>query len=249
MYRDRARETRLRRKDLGANLTETVTVLSTLATEQAYHELLPAFEQATGHKVVTSFTGTVDVKKRIAAGEAFDLLIMASDDIDAFLASGMLASGSRADLASSGIGVAVRSGAAKPAIGTTTALTAALLAAATIGYSTGPSGNYVLGLFDKLGIAEKIKPKLRLAPTGAFVGSLIASGEAEIGFQQMSELSHFPGIALVGPLPAEIQKTTVFSSGIAAKAKQADAARTLAKFLTAPTAAPVFRRHGLQPAQ
>ena len=98
-----------------------ITVLSTLATEQAYRDLLPDFERATGHKVTTSFTGTVDVKKRIAAGEAFDLLIMASDDIDAFLASGALAPGSRADLASSGVGVAVRAGAAKPDIGTVAA--------------------------------------------------------------------------------------------------------------------------------
>ena len=118
-----------------------ITVLSTLATEQAYRDLLPDFEQATGHKIATSFTGTVDVKKRIAAGEAFDLLIMASDDIDAFLASGTLKPGSRADLASSGVGVAVRAGAARPDIGSVEALKAALIAARTVGYSTGPSGN------------------------------------------------------------------------------------------------------------
>ncbi len=225
-----------------------VTVLSTLATEQAYRALLPEFKRATGHKITTSFTGTVDVKKRIAAGEAFDLLIMASEDIDAFLASGTLKPGSRADLASSGIGVAVRAGAPKPDIATVDAFKAALVAAHTVGYSTGPSGNYVLGLFDRLSIADKIKLKLRLAPTGAFVGSLIVSGEAEIGFQQVSELSHFPGVDLVGLLPAELQKTTIFSSGVAAKAKQPDAARALAAYLTAPAAAPVFRRHGLQPA-
>ncbi len=225
-----------------------IAVLSTLAIEQAYHELVPAFERATGHKVTTSFTGTVDVKKRIAEGETFDLLIMASTDIDAFLASGTLAPGSRADLASSGVGVAVRAGAAKPDIGTTAAFVNALLAARTIGYSTGPSGNYVVGLFDRLGIADRIKPKLRLAPTGAFVGSLIVGGEAEIGFQQVSELSHFPGIDLIGPLPAEIQKTTIFASGISATAKAPAAARALADWLTAPSAAAVYRRRGLQPA-
>jgi molybdate transport system substrate-binding protein len=223
-----------------------ITVLSTLATEQAYHDLLPRFEQETGHQVTTSFTGTVDVKKRIAAGEAFDLLIMASTDIDAFIAAGVLAPGSRADLASSG--VALRSGAAKPDIGSVDALKAALLAARTVGYSTGPSGDYVLGLFERLGIADAIKPKLRLAATGTFVGSLIANGEAELGFQQMSELTHYAGIDLVGPLPAEIQKTTIFSRGISAKAKTPAAAHEFAGWLTAPAAAAVYRRRGLQPA-
>lgn len=225
-----------------------ITVLSTLATERAYHELVPPFERASGHKVTTAFTGTLDVKKRIAAGEVFDLLIMASTDIDAFIGAGTLARGSRADLASSGVGVAVRSGAAKPDIGSVDALKAAVLAARTIGYSTGPSGNYVLGLFERLGIAAAVKPKLRLAPTGDFVGSLIVKGEAEIGFQQMSELSHFPGVDLAGPLPAEIQMTTIFACGIAAKAKQPDAARTLAAWLTAPSAAAVYRQCGLVPA-
>jgi molybdate transport system substrate-binding protein len=223
-----------------------ITVLSTLATEQAYHDLLPRFEQETGHQVTTSFTGTVDVKKRIAAGEAFDLLIMASTDIDAFIAAGVLAPGSRADLASSG--VALRSGAAKPDIGSVDALKAALLAARTVGYSTGPSGDYVLGLFERLGIADAIKPKLRLAATGTFVGSLIANGEAELGFQQMSELTHYAGIDLVGPLPAEVQKTTIFACGISAKAKTPAAAHEFAGWLTAPAAAAVYRRRGLQPA-
>lgn len=224
-----------------------MTVLSTLATEQAYRELVPAFERATGHGVTTSFTGTVDVKKRIAAGEAFDLLIMAGTDIGAFLAAGVLAPKSRVDLASSGVGVAVRAGAANPDIATTGAFIDALRAAKTIGYSTGPSGNYVLGLFERLGIADAINPKLRLVPTGGFVGSLIASGEAELGFQQVSELSHFPGIDLVGPLPAEIQKTTIFSCGISANAKAPAAARALVDALAAPAAAAAYRRHGLQP--
>ena len=226
-----------------------IAVLSTLATEQAYRALVPPFEQLTAHRVVTEFTGTVDVKKRIAAGEAFDLLIMASDDIDAFIAAGILAPGSRADLASSGVGVAVRSGAAKPNIGSVDAVKAALLAARSIGYSTGPSGNYVLGLFERLGIADAVRPKLRLAPTGAFVGTLIVAGEAEIGFQQISELTHFPGIDLIGPLPAPIQKTTIFACGVSAKAKQPDAARALAAALTASAAAAVYRRCGLEPAR
>jgi molybdate transport system substrate-binding protein len=142
----------------------------------------------------------------------------------------------------------LRSGAAKPDIGSVDALKAALLAARTVGYSTGPSGDYVLGLFERLGIADAIKPKLRLAATGTFVGSLIANGEAELGFQQMSELTHYAGIDLVGPLPAEIQKTTIFACGISAKAKTSAAAHEFARWLTAPAAAAVYRRRGLQPA-
>ena len=227
-----------------------ITVLSTLATEQAYRDLLPGFEQATGHKVTTSFTGTVDVKKRIAAGEAFDLLIMASDDIDAFLAAGTLKRRQprRPRLVRGRRRGARRRGQARYRQRSMPSRPHCW-PPSTVGYSTGPSGNYVLGLFERLGIADEIKPKLRLAPTGAFVGSFIANGEAEIGFQQMSELSHFAGIDLVGPLPAEIQKTTIFSSGIAAKAKEPDAAARARRLCSPrPPPQPVYRRRGLQPA-
>src|SRR5476651_914150 len=126
-----------------ANAAE-ITVLSTQATEQAYRELLPQFEKATGHTVKISYTGTLDAKKRIAAGEFFDLLIMASPEIDAFIASGTLAPGSRVDLAKSGVGIGVKAGAPKPDISSTEAFKKSLLAAKSIGYSTGPSGVYVI---------------------------------------------------------------------------------------------------------
>ena len=216
-----------------ANAVE-ITVLSTQATEQAYRELLPQFEKASGHTVKTTYTGTLDAKKRIAAGESFDLLIMASPEIDAFIASGTLVAGSRVDLAKSGVGVGVKAGAPKPDIGSTEAFKKTLLAAKSIGYSTGPSGNYVIGLFDRLGIADQVKPKLKQTPTGVFVGTIVANGEVEIGIQQVSEMSHFPGVDYVGPLPADIQKMTIFASGIAANAKQAEAAKAWVKFITAP---------------
>ncbi len=131
-----------------------ITVLSTQATEQAYRELLPQFEQASGHTVTTTYSGTLGVKKRIADGETFDLLIMASPDIDAFIKAGTLAPGSRVDIAKSGVGVGVKAGAPKPDISSTEALKKTLLAAKSIGYSTGPSGVYIIGLFERLGLAD-----------------------------------------------------------------------------------------------
>lgn len=229
-----------------ANAIE-ITVLSTQATEQACRELLPLFEKASGHTVKISYTGTLDAKKRIAAGEPFDLLIMASPDIDGFMTSGTLAPGSRVDIAKSGVGIGVRAGAPKPDIRTTEAFTKTLLAAKSIGYSTGPSGNYVIGLFERLKIADQIKPKLKQTPTGVFVGTIVANGEVEIGIQQVSEMSHFAGVDYVGPLPADIQKMTIFASGIAATTKQAEAAKALVKFITSPDSAQAFKKRGMEP--
>ena len=225
-----------------------IAVLSTQATEPAYLELAAQFEKATGHKVRTDFTGTLNVQKRLAAGDAFDLIIMAGPAIDEQVKLGKAVAGSRTDFAKSGTGVAVKKGAAKPDISSVDAFRKTLLATKSIGYSTGPSGVYMLSVFERLGIAVQVKGKLKQTPSGVFVGNLIASGETEIGFQQISELVHFPGIDYVGPLPGELQRMTVFSAGIHAGAKQADAARALVRFLTAPAAAPVIRKHGLEPA-
>jgi molybdate transport system substrate-binding protein len=224
-----------------------IKVLSTQATEEAYRELVPQFEKASGHKVTTVFTGTLDANKRLAAGETYDLLIMSAPSIDEHIKAGRVVPGSRVDLAKSGVGVGVKAGAPKPDIRTTEALKKTLLAAKSIGYSTGPSGVYMLGLFQRLGIADEIKGKLKQTPTGVFVGSIIASGDAEIGFQQVSELSHFAGVDYVGPLPADVQYFTTFSSGIMAAAKEADAANALVKFITAPAAASAFTKRGMEP--
>jgi molybdate transport system substrate-binding protein len=234
---------------LGATMAGAVeiTVLSTQATEQAYRELVPQFEKATGHTVKTAFTGTLDAKKRIAAGEAFDLLIMSSPDIDAFTTLGTLERGSRVDLAKSGVGVGAKAGAPKPDIATTEAFKKTLLSAKSIGYSTGPSGVYVMDLLARLGVTDQVKPKLKQTPTGVFVGTIVASGEVEIGIQQVSEMSHFAGVNYVGPLPADIQKMTIFSIGIAAKGQQLGAAKALVKFLTAPNAAEAFKKRGMEP--
>jgi molybdate transport system substrate-binding protein len=222
-------------------------VLSTQATEEAYRELVPQFEKDTGHKVTTVFTGTLDANKRLAAGETYDLLIMSGPSIDEHIKAGKVVPGSRVDLAKSGVGVGVKAGAPKPDISTTEALKKTLLAAKSIGYSTGPSGVYVIGLFQRMGVADEVKGKLKQTPTGVFVGSIIASGEAEIGFQQVSELSHFAGVDYVGPLPADVQQFTTFSSGIVAGTKETDAAKALVKFIAAPAAAAAFKKRGMEP--
>ena len=224
-----------------------IKVLSTQAAEQAYRELAPQFEQTSGHKVTTIFTGTLDVQKRIAGGESYDIILMAGPAIDDFIKAGKIVPGSRVDIARSGVGVAVKAGAAKPDISTTEAVKKTLIAAKSIGYSTGPSGVYLTGLFQRLGVADAIKGKLRQTPTGVFVGSIVASGEAEIGFQQVSELAHFPGVDFVGPLPSDIQEVTVFSAGLQIGAKETEAAKAWLKFLTAPEHAAAFTSRGLTP--
>jgi len=222
-------------------------VLSTQATEDTYRELVPQFEKATGHKVATIFTGTLDAQKRLAAGENYDMIIMAAPAIDAQIKAGKVVSGSRVDLAKSGVGAAVPKGAPKPDISTTEALKKTLLAAKSIGYSTGPSGVYMISLFEKLGLMDQVKPKLKQTPTGVFVGTIIANREVEVGFQQVSEVGNFPGVDYVGPLPADVQQMTVFSSGIVVDAKEAEPARALVKFLTTPEAGAAFRKRGMEP--
>src|SRR5437870_6425190 len=229
-----------------ANAAE-IKVLSTQATEEAYKELVPQFEKASGHKVTTIFTGTLDLQKRIAAGEKYALIIMAGPAIDDYIKAGTVVAGSRVDLAKSGVGAGVPKGAPKPDISTVDALKKTLLAAKSIGYSTGPSGVYIVAMFEKLGVAADVKPKLKQTPTGVFVGTIAANREVAIGFQQVSEMSQFPGVDYVGPLPAAVQQITVFSAGLQTGAKEPDAAKALVKFITAPAAATAYTKRGLEP--
>lgn len=224
-----------------------IKVLAPGATREVYLELVPQFEQGSGHKVVTTWSGTADIRKRMAAGEVYDVVIVGAPEVDAFIAQGKMVAGSRIDLMKSGVGVAVRAGAPKPDIGSSETLKQTLLAAGSIGYSTGPSGVHVVSLLERMGIADQIKSKLKQVPSGVRVGSIIASGEAEIGFQQVSELVHAPGVDYVGPLPADVQKITVYSAGIHSGATQPAAAKELVEAFTGPVAAPVIRKHGMEP--
>ena len=224
-----------------------IRVISTQATEPAYQELVAQFEKSTGHKVTTIFSGTLNVQKRLADGEAYDLIIMGSDALEDQIKRGKAVAGSRVNFAKSGVGVAVRKGAAKPDIRSVEAFKKSLLSAKSLGYSTGPSGLHMLSVFEKLGISNEIKGKLKQTPSGVFVGTLITSGQTEIGFQQIPELIHFDGIDYVGPLPGNLQNITMFATAIQTGAKQADAAKALVQFITAPSAASVIRKHGLEP--
>src|SRR6516162_6620955 len=154
-----------------------IKVLSTQATEEAYRELVPQFEKATGHKVTTVFTGTLGAQKRLADGESYDMIIMSAPSIDEQIKAGKVVPGSRVDIAKSGVGAGVAKGAPKPDISSTETLKKTLLAAKSIGYSTGPSGIYMIRLFEKLGVANQVNEKLKQTPTGVFVGTLIASRE------------------------------------------------------------------------
>lgn len=224
-----------------------IAVLATGATKEIILELIPQFEKSSGYKVVTTWTGTAGIRKRIGDGEVYDLIIVGAPVIDAFIQQGKVASGSRTELMKSAVGVAVRAGAPRPDIGSPEAVRNALLTAKSIGYSTGPSGDHVLSLIERFGITDQIKPKLKQVPTGARMETIIATGEAEIGFQQISELIRAPGINYVGPLPSDIQKITVYSAGIHASAKQPEAARALVNALTGSTAASVIKHHGMEP--
>jgi molybdate transport system substrate-binding protein len=232
----------------GAAQSAEVKALVAGALKEVVAELVPKFEKTSGNKVTITWTGGSDIRKRISAGETYDLVVTARADIDTFIQQGKMLQGSRVNLVKSGIGVAERAGSVKPDISSGEALKRTLLAARSIGYSTGASGVYLVSLIDRMGISAAVKPKMKQTPSGVRIGTLIASGEVEIGFQQISELIHEPGVDYLGPLPADVQKITIYSAGISDGAKEIDVAKALVKMITAPDAAPVIKQHGMEPA-
>ena len=221
-------------------------VLSSLAIKEAYLELLPSFIQKTKIQVQTEWLGMVDIMKRVQAGEVADVVIASKKALGELKGLGKVAA--VVDLAKSGVAVAVKKGAKRPDIGSADAVKRALRAAKSIAYSSGPSGVYLVELFRKWGIAEELQPRSTQTPPGTAVGPLVARGEAEVGFQQMSELLPFTdGIDIVGPLPAEIQVITVFSGGVHVAAKEAESARAWLAFIA--QAGSVLRKHGMESAK
>jgi molybdate transport system substrate-binding protein len=229
-------------------MTIEIKGISSMATRQVLAELVDGFQRRSGLRVAIESVGGVDAAKRVQAGEAFDVVFLASDVIDKLIAAGRVLAGSRVDLVSSGVAVAVRTGAPKPDISSEDAVRQAVLAARSIGYSTGPSGVALARLFERWGIVDQIKDRIVTAPPGVPVGSLVAKGEVELGFQQFSELMNLEGITVLGPLPSTIQIITTFSAGVCSASQQPEAVRAMLAAMNAPETADVKRRHGMEPA-
>jgi molybdate transport system substrate-binding protein len=236
----------------GAAGAAEVRVMISGGLTAAYKALVPEFERATGHTVLTAYgpsmgTTTNAIPVRLERGEPADVLIMVGYALDDLASKGKVISDSRVDLVKSPIGVAVKSGTPKPDISTADAVKRALLAVKTIAYSDSASGVYVsTEMFGKLGIADEMKDKARKIPATP-VGEIVARGNAEIGFQQISELKPVEGIDIVGPLPDELQKVTIFSAGIASVSKEPDAGKALIKFLASPAARGEIVKSGMDP--
>jgi molybdate transport system substrate-binding protein len=224
-------------------------LISSMATREVLAELVDAFTAREGHAVALESAGGVDVARRVREGEAVDLVVLAAKAIDELIAAGRLLPDSRVDILRSGIAIAVPAGAHRCRTSRTeVALKQSVLAAPTLSYSTGPSGVYLMGLFERWGILEQIRPRIVQAPPGVPVGSLVARGEVALGFQQLSELLHVPGIALVGPMPPEVQSITTFSGAVSRSAAHPEQARALLAWMTHADAAPAIRRQGMEPA-
>jgi len=228
-------------------MATSIKVISSMATKQLLAELFDKFQQKTGHSVSLESVGGVDAAKRVQAGEVFDAVILASNVIDQLIAGGKI-TGKRVDLVKSGVAVVVKAGAARPDISTEDALKQAVRNAKSVGYSTGPSGTHLAGLFARWGIADEIKSRFIQASPGVPVGSLVAKGEMELGFQQLSELIHLKGVDILGPLPTSAQIITTFSGGVATASAQPEIVRALLDFLASPEAAAEKRANGMDPA-
>lgn len=218
-----------------------------MATRQVLAELVAAYQQQAGQTVAIESVGGVDAARRVAAGEAFDVVILASDAIDKLVASGHVLAGSKVDLVHSGVAVAARAGAPKPDISSEAAVRDAVLKARSLSYSTGPSGVALAQLFERWGIAGQIEDRIVTPPPGIPVGSLVARGEVALGFQQLSEMLNLEGLTVLGPLPPAIQITTTFSAGVCASSTQADAVRAMLAYMASPAAAEAKRRQGMEP--
>jgi molybdate transport system substrate-binding protein len=225
-----------------------ITVVSSTAMTEFLEAAIPLFEQKTGNKVKANFLSSAILPGKVKDGVQADLVVTTPPIYDDLVKAGKLVAGSRADFIKSSAGVAVRAGAPKPDVSTPEAFKAALLAAKSVGISKGPSGQYMVTLLDRLGIADAIKPKAVFTEAGQRVGTVIASGKAEIGVQQITELLASPGIDYIGPLPPALQTTIVYTTAASSNAKEKDAAAAFAKFLNSEAVLPIAKKMGLDPA-
>lgn len=220
-----------------------------MATKALLADLTQAYLAQTGVSVQIESVGGVDAAKRVQAGEAFDMVLLASDAIERLIASGHVQTGSRCDWVRSPVAVAVQAGAVRPDLSNEAAVKAAVLASPTLSYSTGPSGVYLEKLFERWGIADTVKARIVVPPPGTPVGALVANGQAALGFQQLSELISLPGIDVLGTLPADVAFITTFSSGIpsviAGDATRVAAVQSFLQFLASAGVEEVKRKQGM----
>lgn len=229
------------------NPVAPLTLISSMATRELLRDLALRYEHDTGRHVITEAAGGVDVAQRVHDGAIVDVVVLASGAIDKLLTEQKLLAASRLDLAVSGIAVAVPAGGPRPALDTEEDVKRAVLAARTLSYSTGPSGVYLEKLFARWGVLDELRERIVVPPPGVAVGSLVAGGIVELGFQQLSELQHLAGIDVVGNLPASVQSLTTFSGAIGAQCLDIDAARHFLAAMAAPATAALKRRHGMEP--
>jgi len=231
----------------GVATAAEIKVIGSPGTREPYTLLVPGFEKATGHKVTTTWGGVTATAKRVADGEVADVVMLPAAQIDELIKLGKIVPDSRVNVASSGIGVAIRAGAPKIDAASSDGIRKALLAARTIAYSAGPSGIHMERLIARWGLTDQLKARIVPPIPNVPIGEVVARGDADIGFQQVSELLPVKGIDYLGALPADIQEITVFSAGVHKAAGPTDAARALLKFLTAPEAAAIIRKTGMEP--
>lgn len=228
--------------------TDAVKAVTSMATRAALSELASVWEMKTGKAISLEAAGGVEVAKRLAAGEAFDAVFLGGDALDAAVAAGDAVAGTKRDLFRSETCVAVKAGTPKPDISSEAALRESVRKARTVGYSTGPSGRALAALFERWGIASEISGKIVVPPPGTPVGALVARGEAELGFQQLSELIHVEGLEVVGALPPSAAIVTVFSGAVGSRGADPEGARSFIDFVASGAAAEIKRKHGLEPA-
>jgi molybdate transport system substrate-binding protein len=225
-----------------------ISGISSMAMRHVLTELSDAYERRSGQAVAIVSAGGVDAARRVADGEAFDFVVLAANAIEKLAADGRVDPESRTDLARSPVAIAVAAGATRPDVSGEPAIRDAVLRARSIGYSTGPSGEHLVGLFKRWGIADFSAPRIVQAPPGVPVATLVARGDVELCFQQLSELMHVPGVDVIGLLPPEIQLTTVFAAAVCRTSSCPVDAAALLSFLASSEAAAAKRCHGMEPA-
>ncbi len=228
--------------------TAELRVMTSDGMKPSVEEMRPQIEHATGRKLVAQFDSSNNLRKKILAGEPFDAAIITSDVLDALIQQGKITAASRRDISRTGIGVGVRAGAAKPDIATVEAFKKTLLNAKSLSFNpSGASAVHIYDMFARMGITDAMKPKLILDSEAGRPQQNVAEGKADLVVTLVPEIKFFPGVDLVGPVPAELQSYINFAAGVAANARDAEGAKTLLQFLSSPAASPILKAKGMEP--